>query len=290
MRPLTSGWGVMNLMALMRATGAKDEMSKHVSAATGLLAYLPNADLLDLASAPHLWNINAIESLPGGTRVSGWSLPHGGRLDNTGLEINGGVFPVAFNPKPAGQFAELYPWHPNAAFAGFALEIPAAVLDLGRTRELTMRSVPLSGPAGPGYTLDILVDDLRFVIPEPEIAARIGVTEAMHYTMFGRSIFRGFERVLETRFNRRLSDMSTIVDWGCGSGRVSRHIVPGLVDGQSLRGFDIDAPAIAWSNAHIGAHFAVSRLEPPLDLADGSADLVVAYSVFTHLSERAFGT
>lgn len=256
---------------------------------TDLRQFLPNADLLDLAAAPHLWNINSIEVGATATRLTGWCLPHGGRLDNSALVVNGGTFPLVRSDKPAGQYAELYPWHPNAAFASFTVDIPHSILDLRSADEFEFRAVPRSGTQGyAGYSLQIKRSDLSFEPPDAVIAARIGVGEALHYTMFGRSIFRGFDAALRRATGGGFEKAGSIVDWGSGSGRVSRHIVGGLRSGQTFRGFDIDAPAIAWSNTHIGPHFHASTIAPPLDVASESVDVVVAYSVFTHLSEAAF--
>lgn len=257
---------------------------------SNLADYLPNRDYLDLSVSPHLWNINSIFVGKSVTLFNGWCLPVGGRLDDTLLKINGTAFPLIFSRTAEAYFVELYPWYPNAVFSSFVLEIPHDQLDLRKTDEIQMTVHEAGTGSQMGAMLSLLSSDLNFTIPDPEIAARIGVGEAMHYTMFGRSIYRGFDAALRRVNGRGITGAKRIVDWGCGSGRVARHIVPTLTKGQVFTGFDIDAPAIEWSNSHIGPHFQKSELDPPLPVHDKSTDLLVAYSVFTHLSEEAFGT
>jgi SAM-dependent methyltransferase len=75
-----------------------------------------------------------------------------------------------------------------------------------------------------------------------------------------------------------------VLDFGCGCGRVLRHLrgEPSI----ELFGTDCNLPAIAWCRRHLGfASFEVNQLAPPLAYGPGSFDLVYAFSVFTHLTE-----
>ena len=81
-----------------------------------------------------------------------------------------------------------------------------------------------------------------------------------------------------------IEEMDTILDWGCGCGRVMRHWA-GLPR-TSVFGCDINPKMIDWCEANLGfADVRVTGLEPPLPYADSSFDLVYAFSVFTHLTE-----
>ena len=79
-------------------------------------------------------------------------------------------------------------------------------------------------------------------------------------------------------------DLSAILDFGCGCGRVARHWP--AVSGAAVTGVDYNPELIAWCrrNLPFGA-FEVNHLAPPLPFPDGSFDLAYALSVFTHLPE-----
>jgi SAM-dependent methyltransferase len=77
------------------------------------------------------------------------------------------------------------------------------------------------------------------------------------------------------------------LDFGCGPGRVARHLLrsPAV---RELSGLDVDEPAIRWAASHLRpARFQAIRPDPPTGLPSGSFDVVFSVSVFTHLSEEA---
>jgi SAM-dependent methyltransferase len=85
---------------------------------------------------------------------------------------------------------------------------------------------------------------------------------------------------------RTLDTFPRILDFGCGSGRVTRWL-PFEAPSSELHACDIDEQAIAWCRDKLpGIEFARNEAEPPLPYADESFDLVVNHSVFTHLDER----
>lgn len=70
-----------------------------------------------------------------------------------------------------------------------------------------------------------------------------------------------------------------VLDFGCGAGRILRHL------GEArLAGCDIDAQSIEWVKENMPDvdAFVVTE-EPGIPRADGSYDLVLAASVFTHI-------
>jgi ubiquinone/menaquinone biosynthesis C-methylase UbiE len=80
-----------------------------------------------------------------------------------------------------------------------------------------------------------------------------------------------------------------ICDWGCGPGRVIRHLPHFFADKKVLlTGIDYNRTAIEYCKRSIPeVNFLISGLLPPLAVVDASFDIVYAISVFTHLSEKS---
>jgi len=88
---------------------------------------------------------------------------------------------------------------------------------------------------------------------------------------------------LLSRNSLRLSNFHSILDFGCGCGRVIRHL---KTDG-SLYGCDYNSEAIKWAKENLNfAEFSVNKLKPPTGYSDSKFDLIVAISVLTHLTEE----
>jgi len=80
----------------------------------------------------------------------------------------------------------------------------------------------------------------------------------------------------------------SICEWGCGPGRVIRHLahIPGFRRIERS-GTDQNEDSVNWCAKSIGnVRFVKNGLEPPLPLETEVFDCVYAISVFTHLSER----
>jgi len=84
---------------------------------------------------------------------------------------------------------------------------------------------------------------------------------------------------------RRLEDFQSIYDFGCGCGRLTLPLADRLGAGR-LSASDSDAEAIAWLRERL-ASARVTRNPPlpPLGHGEGEFDLIVGWSVFTHLPE-----
>lgn len=83
----------------------------------------------------------------------------------------------------------------------------------------------------------------------------------------------------------------TLVDFGCGTGRLAVHAIPALPEGHYI-GIDVSREMLRRLDAKLSALRAtcrISLLHQPLDtfpLPERSVDMVCAFSVFTHMEHE----
>jgi cyclopropane fatty-acyl-phospholipid synthase-like methyltransferase len=101
----------------------------------------------------------------------------------------------------------------------------------------------------------------------------------------GYSICDDLDGVLKFA-GRELKEFQRILDWGCGCGRTTRALRM-VAPASELHGADIDDEAINWlrQNCSRYADFRLAPHRPPMPYADGTFDLIIGISVFTHLPE-----
>lgn len=128
-------------------------------------------------------------------------------------------------------------------------------------------------------------DDGLPVPPARLIVLVGGDTNARAFLLGGQDIAQTIRGML-TANGADVAQMKSILDFGCGCGRVMRQW-HSLSDRVALHGTDYSRAAIQWCRRNLPfATFGINRLEPPLDYATNSMDLVYAFSVFTHLSAK----
>jgi 2-polyprenyl-3-methyl-5-hydroxy-6-metoxy-1,4-benzoquinol methylase len=105
------------------------------------------------------------------------------------------------------------------------------------------------------------------------------------YRNFWRSGVKGFNAISELleRNGYDPARLGSVLDFGCGSGRILRHWHK--LDGVRLYGADYNPLLISWCRANLDfADYEVTKMAPSLQHDDGELDLVYAFSVFSHFA------
>jgi|SRR5436190_1685217 len=77
-----------------------------------------------------------------------------------------------------------------------------------------------------------------------------------------------------------------ILDWGCGPGRIVRHL-PALLPNSQVYGTDYNETYIKWCNENLKeVIFSINKIDPPMNFSDSFFDIIFGLSIFTHLSEK----
>jgi len=109
----------------------------------------------------------------------------------------------------------------------------------------------------------------------------------LNYKKYFSESHKSAQWLVELISKYKLFNDIKVLDWGCGPGRIVRHL-PELA-GQRCEFFatDYNPGTINWCKNNLpGIHFNVNTLEAGLPYRDGFFDIIYGLSVFTHLSEK----
>lgn len=78
-----------------------------------------------------------------------------------------------------------------------------------------------------------------------------------------------------------------VLDWGCGPGRIIRHLPEIIGNDSEYYGTDYNSKTITWCHQNLkGISFNQNTLKATLPYSDEFFDIIYGISVFTHLSEQ----
>jgi SAM-dependent methyltransferase len=131
-----------------------------------------------------------------------------------------------------------------------------------------------------GARNDVAAPD-ELPLPPAKLRIRVaGTADSAWFLESGRLAVEAMRATL-ARAGSNLEDFAALLDFGCGCGRVTRHLasLPGDVHGS-----DMDAVGVDWCRANLQfGRFERNGLAPPLALPADSVDFAYALSVLTHL-------
>jgi len=114
------------------------------------------------------------------------------------------------------------------------------------------------------------------------------------YETFNLNYFSFYDKSIETakwlishfEKHKKLENIS-VLDWGCGPGRVIRHLPSFLYNSCKFYGTDYNQKYINWCKKNIsGVSFSINKLAPPLTYERNTFDIIYGISIFTHLSKE----
>jgi len=240
-----------------------------------------DARLLRSMAGAAPWCLDRVEVVDGRLQVTGWALREEGGGPGLELLINGSPFDECQLQGARPDLAGIFWYVPDAARSGFSCsvdlaKVPPAPWEIAR---VDAHGEPFN-VAQSYYWDPAAAADMP--LPPAGHRERVhGGADADSFALEGFSTHRKLERAIRAATGRSLSDFESILDWGCGCGRSTRFLA-----GLSVRvtGIDIDGPSIEWCRDNLGfGTFLTSPLTPPTSLPDGSFDLLIGISVFSHL-------
>ena len=145
--------------------------------------------------------------------------------------------------------------------------------------------------------LDVLIESLSAVrhsplgetlpkFPSVEMQQNTTGLSAEAALRQAHAFYRDVDHACES-IGRGMRPETRVLDFGYGWGRISRVFME-KVSVDNIYGVDVDPSFAAMTADLFGSdHFGVCAPFPPTAFADASFDMVIAYSVFSHLSEQA---
>ncbi|MEP6991736.1 MAG: class I SAM-dependent methyltransferase [bacterium] len=132
---------------------------------------------------------------------------------------------------------------------------------------------------------DGTADETGFPLPPARLRHRVhGDVDAGSFIRTGQTVAADIADLVQAA-GHSLSSFHDILDFGCGCGRVLRHMASSNPQAR-VCGTDIDAQAIRWCEGHMpGVNWRANQFMPPLPWENGTFDFVFSISVFTHLNE-----
>ena len=214
-------------------------------------------------------------------QIIGWMFRLGHRSERIVVSIDG---------RPAGDgavvqredVAAAHPWLKEAARAGVAANVPYS-LSPDSWHVLTVTGLAGEQPVA-SLELEFRGDyDTAFTTPPVHLMQRVtGIRDATLFKLDGLRTLRDMLRAAEIHVPSAGS--ADWLDWGCGCGRVTAPLRNRL-SAAKISGCDVDGEAVAWCRENVdGVSFDTIAPRPPTRYADRSVDVIMAYSIFTHLS------
>jgi SAM-dependent methyltransferase len=213
--------------------------------------------------------------------IVGWMFVASSPFDVFRVKINK-VSIEETNPVERRDVQEVFPSMPNALRSGFSFHTPVK-------KELfadwvTLEITGVSSGIETGRIITFYHPEFHSSLPEPPVnlMQRVAnVNTPMIYWCRAVHSYSEFLRAIQSYSD--LNSISCMLDWGCGCGRVTSLFLK-HTNIPEIYGSDIDREAVEWCSEHLKpGQFSVINPFPPTHYSDNMFDIIIGYSVFTHL-------
>ncbi|MFH2001710.1 MAG: class I SAM-dependent methyltransferase [Planctomycetota bacterium] len=214
--------------------------------------------------------------------VMGWMIHLDGPFDQLQVRLTEDrTLPVEAVERP--DLAAAFKHLSYAINAGFCFRIPLAELTEGQILEFTLIGM-CEDRAAAKMDISYHRPPTPQVFPPEKLMIRVtSVGSDFFFKASGIKLCNDLARHLRSFVD--FNEVKTFLDWGCGPGRLTKHIID-LLPHTHVYGTDIDKEAVEWAGNNLKGRFQSCKQDPPLDYPDDLFNMVIAISVFTHLTQR----
>jgi len=216
--------------------------------------------------------------------TAGWMFVKSNSFDKFRIKINNVVIADA-TPAKREDVQSAFPSMPNALRSGFSFHTPVK-------KELfadwvTLEITGVSSGIETGRIITIYHPEFHSSLPDPPVNLMQRVANVDNPAIYWCRALHSYSEFLRAiQSNSDINSISSILDWGCGCGRVISLFLK-HTNIPEIYGCDIDREAVEWCSAHLKrGQFSVINPFPPTHYSDSMFDLIMGYSVFTHLQRE----
>lgn len=237
------------------------------------------------------WCIDYVEITEDAIEIRGWAVHPEGSTTRGAFFINGTKFEDISTSLSRPDIERIFWWIKDAGTSGFCCRTPhkgKCLFDKGFAT-FSYGHPETGQPFRKEHNYYYLCEELNNKIPVPAGEKRTkvhGGDVESSFMLEGYSTFKKLEHTTLRFFNRPLREFNSILDWGCGCGRITRYFND-FHPGSSITGIDIDADNIQWCKENLlFGSFSTISTTPPTSLPEATFDLIIGISIFTHLKEK----
>jgi len=230
-------------------------------------------------------HIDLVQIEPGSIHVSGWIFHPTIAIDRVSIEVGGQCvardIPLFERPDVEAAF----PNSPHALCSGFDVKGDFSTPEPVGGALVSIRPESADEPMRIVHTFrcDWARERMPGRLPPDSVMDRAGgVTNYLEHGVGALGLV-----LTNLAIAKSPTSFERILDWGCGAGRIARHLAQ-VLDPNRVHGCDIDREAVAWAQQNLpGARFDRVEPYPPTHYPDEFFDGVYGISVMTHLDEAA---